>query len=90
MSGVPYGQYSARFLPFAIVPIVYAYYALYYRPSRVRHDAELAREFCPDFVTEFLRCQEHDGLHKCSKEMIGLHNCLYRLKGFNKEDKDLL
>ena len=89
MSGVPFSEFLSRYKAFLIVPTAYLYYSLFYKPAHINHDAEIAREFCPSYVKEFMKCRNVD-LRKCKKEMMQLHNCIYKLKGINQEDKDLL
>lgn len=89
MHGLPLGQYSLRYAPFAIVPIAYFYYTLHYRPSRISHDADIARENCVDQVRAFVRCKDED-IRKCENQMMHLHDCIYRYKGWNQLDIDHL
>lgn len=77
-------------IPGAVAGATVAFYFLHYRPSRISHDAELAKEYCPNEVVRFLKCQEERSLERCDKEVLFLHNCVYKTKGFNQMDMDFL
>ena len=66
------------------------YYFLVDRPKKIHHDAQVAREFCPNHVRTFMKCFQGKQLEQCEKEMLLLHNCVYKEKGFNQTDMDFL
>jgi len=77
-------------IPGGVLAVSTAYYFLHYRPSRISHDAQLAKEYCPKEVVAFLKCQEDRQLGRCDREVLFLHNCVYKSKGFNQMDMDFL
>ena len=79
----------SRYKIFGGLSVAYIYYAFWYKTALIKHDAELAREFCPSYVKDFIKCKEVD-LSACKKQMLQLHNCIHTFKGFNQENKDLL
>jgi hypothetical protein len=83
------GSLNWVLIPLSITALSYFYYSFNWRPRKLKHDADLAREFCPSFVREFQKCKKED-ITKCRREMLKLHNCIYYFKGYNQEDKDLL
>lgn len=68
--------------------LVYFYFARE-RKLQIKHDAALAREFCPEFVKGFMKCEVKNA-HGCRKEMLFLHDCVHRFKTDNQMDIDRL
>lgn len=66
------------------------YYFVFYRPSRIAHDAQLAKAYCSKEVATMIRCQKDVGLENCEREVLFLHNCVHKNKGFNQVDMDFL
>mmetsp|Transcript_8403 Transcript_8403/g.12403 ORF Transcript_8403/g.12403 Transcript_8403/m.12403 type:complete len:88 (-) Transcript_8403:28-291(-) len=60
-------------------------YWLYNKEGQLTQDADMAREFCPDYVREFMKCQQ-DKYSFCRKQVIDLHDCIHRFKGDNQKD----
>lgn len=89
MSGAAYKGIYKYLVYFGVPSSIYLYYAYIYFPRLIKHEAELAREYCPSQVRDFLKCKQKN-LYECEREMKHLHNCLHKFKGFNQEDKDLL
>jgi hypothetical protein len=77
-------------LSIPVLLVLPAYYYLYSRPRQIDHDAKVAKEFCPDKVRAFLGCFQQKELKFCENEMLLLHNCVYKQKGFNQVDMDFL
>ncbi|CAG9311503.1 unnamed protein product [Blepharisma stoltei] len=64
--------------------LAYFYYSRE-RKAQISHDADLAKEFCPDFVRAFIKCdQKHHS--DCRNEMLRLHDCVHRFKTDNQMD----
>mmetsp|Transcript_10515 Transcript_10515/g.10510 ORF Transcript_10515/g.10510 Transcript_10515/m.10510 type:complete len:101 (-) Transcript_10515:31-333(-) len=55
------------------------------RNAQISHDADLAKEFCPDFVRAFIKCDEKHH-SDCRNEMLRLHDCIHRFKTDNQVD----
>ena len=74
----------------ALISALPLYYYFVDRPKKIHHDAQVAREFCPNQVRTFMKCFQGKHLEQCEKEMLLLHNCVYKEKGFNQMDVDFL
>lgn len=77
-------------IPAGVAASSIVYYFAYYRPSRIAHDAQLAKEYCSKEVVRVIKCQNDVGLEKCQREVLFLHNCVHKAKGFNQVDMDFL
>ena len=64
------------------------YYQFSYKPSKLKHDTEVAKEFCSQELKTFAICTEEHPLSSCEKSMLILNDCVYRKKAVNREDKD--